>query len=43
MSGSDFKTLNYASLGVAMGIALAKEVKELRIEVKRLKEKIYGN
>ena len=42
VSGEDFKTLNYASLGVAMGISLAKEVIELRKEVKKLKEKLYG-
>lgn len=42
VSGNDFKTLNYASLGVAMGISLAQEVNKLRGEVKRLKAKVYG-
>lgn len=42
VSGSDFKTLNYASLGVAMGISLAQEVKDLKAEVKRLKKEIDG-
>lgn len=42
VSGSDFKTLNYASLGVAMGISLAQEVKKLRAEMKQLKKEVYG-
>ena len=49
VSGSDFKTLNYASLGVGMGISLAKKVvnheeriKMLELEIKRLKEEQYG-
>ena len=49
VSGSDFKTLNYASLGVAMGISLAKKaqnhedrIKQLEKENKELKEKLYG-
>ena len=47
VSGSDFKTLNYASLGVAMGIALAKKtinheerIKVLEKENENLKEEI---
>lgn len=43
VSGEEFKTLNYAGLGVAMGISLAKEVVALRKEVKELKEKLYGS
>ena len=54
VSGSDFKTLNYASLGVAMGISLAKKavnheerIKVLENENKALKEEIrrmqYGS
>ena len=45
--GEDFKRLNYASLGVAMGISLAKKmqeqeeiIKELRSEIERLKNGI---
>ena len=45
VSGSDFKTLNYASLGVAMGISLAKKamnheerIKQLEKQVETLKE-----
>lgn len=45
VSGQDFKSLNYATLGVAMGISLAKKsinhearIKELEKEIKRLKE-----
>ena len=37
VSGTDFKALNYGALGVAMGISLAKKVKELEAEIKRLK------
>lgn len=47
VSGKDFKTLNYASLGVAMGIALAKKsvkhedrIKMLEEQVETLKEEI---
>lgn len=51
VSGSDFKSLNYATLGVAMGISLAKKavnhearIKELEKEIKRLKEEMrYGD
>ena len=50
VSGSEFKSLNYATLGVAMGISLAKKavnheerIKVLEKEVKRLKEEmIHG-
>ena len=38
VSGTDFKGLDYSTLGVAMGISLAKKVKELEAEIKRLKE-----
>ena len=45
--GEDFKRLNYASLGVAMGISLAKKmqeqeeiIKELKAEIERLKNGI---
>ena len=51
MTGEDFKSLNYATLGVAMGISLAKKavnhearIKELEKEIKRLKEEMrYGD
>lgn len=50
VSGDDFKSLNYATLGVAMGISLAKKtinheerIKALEKEIKRLKEEQYGN
>lgn len=36
VSGEEFKTLNYASLGVAMGISLAKKVKELEDRINEL-------
>lgn len=50
VTGEDFKSLNYATLGVAMGISLAKKavnhearIKELEREIKRLKEEMrYG-
>ena len=50
VSGSEFKSLNYATLGVAMGISLAKKavnheerIKVLEKEIKRLKEEmIHG-
>lgn len=47
VSGKDFKTLNYASLGVAMGIALAKKninheerIKMLEDEIKVLNQEL---
>lgn len=47
VTGEDFKSLNYATLGVAMGISLAKKavnheerIKELEKEIKRLKEEM---
>lgn len=50
VSGDDFKSLNYATLGVAMGISLAKKtinheerIKILEAEIKRLKREQYGN
>lgn len=51
VTGEDFKSLNYATLGVAMGISLAKKavnhearIKELEREIKRLKEEMrYGD
>ena len=51
VTGEDFKSLNYATLGVAMGISLAKKavnhearIKELEKEIKRLKEEMrYGD
>ena len=54
VTGDDFKSLNYATLGVAMGISLAKKavnheerIKALEKENKQLKEEIrrmeYGN
>lgn len=50
VSGDDFKSLNYATLGVAMGISLAKKtinheerIKVLEAEIKRLKREQYGN
>ena len=51
VTGEDFKSLNYATLGVAMGISLAKKavnhearIKELEKEIKRLKEEMrYGS
>lgn len=51
VNGEDFKSLNYATLGVAMGISLAKKavnheerIKELEREIKRLKEEMrYGD
>lgn len=50
VKGEDFKTLDYATLGVAMGISLAKKavnheerIKALEKEIKRLKEEmIHG-
>lgn len=50
VTGEDFKSLNYATLGVAMGISLAKKavnheerIKVLEKEIKRLKEEmIHG-
>ena len=50
MKGEDFKTLDYSTLGVAMGISLAKKsinheerIKVLEKEIKRLKEEmIHG-
>ena len=50
VKGEDFKTLDYSTLGVAMGISLAKKavnheerIKVLEKEIKRLKEEmIYG-
>ena len=49
VQGEDFKVLNYASLGVAMGISLAKKaldheqrIKVLEDENKRLNERLYG-
>lgn len=49
VQGEDFKVLNYASLGVAMGISLAKKaldheqrIKVLEDENKQLKERLYG-
>ena len=50
VTGEDFKSLNYATLGVAMGISLAKKavnhearIKELEREIKRLKKEMrYG-
>lgn len=38
VSGSDFKTLNYASLGVAMGISLAKKAQNHEERIKMLEE-----
>ena len=51
VTGEDFKSLNYATLGVAMGISLAKKavnheerIKALEKEIKRLKEEMrYGD
>lgn len=51
VTGEDFKSLNYATLGVAIGISLAKKavnheerIKELEKEIKRLKEEMrYGD
>lgn len=47
VTGEEFKTLNYASLGVAMGISLAKKVKELEDRVNELETENrrlrYGN
>jgi hypothetical protein len=54
VKGEDFKTLDYSTLGVAMGISLAKKavnheerIKELEIKVKSLEEENrrlrYGN
>ena len=50
VSGDDFKSLNYATLGVAMGISLAKKtinheerIKILEAEIKRLKREQYGS
>lgn len=40
VSGEDFKSLNYAVLGVAMGISLAKHETEQDKEIKALKRKV---
>ena len=40
VSGSDFKGLDYASLGVAMGISLAKKTQELENRVKLLEDRL---
>jgi hypothetical protein len=41
VSGTDFKGLDYSTLGVAMGISLAKKVKELEAKIKYMEER-YG-
>lgn len=40
VTGEDFKSLNYATLGVAMGISLAKHETEQDKEIKALKRKV---
>lgn len=40
VNGEDFKTLNYASLGVAMGISLAKNAMNHEERIKQLEEQI---
>ena len=40
VSGEDFKTLNYATLGVAMGISLAKKTVNHEERIKELERKV---
>lgn len=40
VSGNDFKTLNYASLGVAMGISLAKKAQSHEDRIKMLEDEV---
>lgn len=39
-SVADFKRLNYQSLGVAMGISLAREIEYLKKQIAELKEQL---
>ena len=40
ITGDDFKHLNYASLGVAIGKSLAVEIRKLKDKIKELEEKL---